>query len=66
MDNTAGQRPKRHQPIVSREGKALMQFVWHGVLGNQMGAKLTYLKQFSLFTSALKAMTDKGEGNMLA
>lgn len=43
-----------------------MQFVWHGALGNQMGARLTYLKQFSLFTSAPKAMSDKGERNMLA
>lgn len=43
-----------------------MQFVWHRALGNQMGARLTYLKQFSLFTSAPKAMSDKRERNMLA
>lgn len=43
-----------------------MQFVWHRALGNQMGARLTYLKQFSLFTSEPKAMSDKGERNMLA
>lgn len=66
QDNTAGQRPKRDQAIARRVGKTLMQFVWHGALGNQMGARLTYLKQFSLFTSAPKAMSDKGERNMLA
>ena len=42
-----------------------MQFVWHIALFKQMAARLTYLKQFSLFTSAPKAMSDKGERNML-
>lgn len=43
-----------------------MQFVCHRALCKQMGARLTYLKPFSLFTSAPKAMSDKGKRSMLA
>ena len=66
--NTADPRPNRDWPIERRGGRGgLMQFVWHGALGNQMEGSLTYLKQLSLFTSAPKAVSDKGGGrNMLA
>lgn len=65
-DKSAGQRPERGRPILMREGKPLMQFVWRRALSNQMEARLTYLKQLALFTSAPKAMSGKGKRNMLA
>lgn len=72
-DCTAGQRPKRPQLIISREGRNPHTIcLVRNTAAQHMGAELTYLKPvlffffFFLFTLAPQAVSDKGERNMLA